>query len=237
MGVIYIDSFRFKAPVVTPSGITVENVATSNLSISNRTSHSYTYDFVSTTQDGTVGLLICFLGDDGDEIRTVDASTTLIGESTFSDGAGILMAFYEPTQTDLNNGSRQFTFTTAASEAYQFVIIEMSGVDLSDPFANFTYDGSNADRMSVGPSSLTTTSANSLLVSVAGSDDSPTTTTISMTTANGFTEVASITPVTALPGFMVTTKIAETPGTHDTPIFGLNETNELVVASVVINAV
>lgn len=233
MGIIHINPFVFRP---APSGITVVNVAQSNLSISNRTTHNYTYNFVSTVQDGTVGLAVLFLGDDGDEPFSFGSTgVELIGNTTHSDLGGMVLGFYEPTSGDLSTGSKLFNFTTTGAEVYQYVIIEMHGVDLSNPYTSYLYNGSNNDRTTVGPGTFTVTKPNSLCVVAAGSDDSPTTLAISMSQANGFTEVAYIDGVSALPVFMVATKLATTAGSHSTPQFSLNSSNELGYIGCVFN--
>jgi hypothetical protein len=231
MSVIYINSYVFASP--SSSGITVENVAQSSLSVANRTTHNYTYNFVSTSQDGTVGLVVLLLGDDGDEVVTEPNDVDFIGQSSHSDAGCIWAGWYEPTSGDISSGSKAFSFTTESSEVFQYVIIEVKGVDLSSPVSNWVYDGSNADRTSVGPLSLTASEDGSLLIAVAATDDTGST-VLSMTSTNGFTQVAEIEPVTALPGFLVATKTVDA-GTHNSPVFGLNQNDELVVAGFTIN--
>lgn len=219
---------------VTPEVVQV-GVGESNLSASNRTSHSYTYNFVSETQDGTVALLIWFLGDDGDEVRTPDAAVTGVIESTHSDPGGIHLAYYVPTQTDLNNGSRQFTYTTAGSEVYQFVIIELTGADTSDLIEDTFYDGSNVNRPSAGGTALDA-ALNGSYLSVAACLRFEHPNPPGMSPDQGFTSVADATGGSgALAAYRVAAKANVAAGSHTTPTFTLETDADINVIGVAIN--
>lgn len=220
----------------TPASAAAEYVSSSvgmsSLSNSNRDTHTYTHNYTSTTQDGSVYAIVGFIVDaTGSVATTPDASCTEIVKVTGVDGSNQWWGYYKPTQGDLDGGTLALSFTHA-NETGQIVVFEVSSADSSNPADGTNTDASATDRTSVGPINVTTTVDNCLLVACASTDDGRYG-TLGVTDANGWTSLLLYNPGVGyyMPNFSVHIKAAPTSGSYSTPTYSMDSGSEMQLAA------
>lgn len=198
----------------------------SDLSVSNRTTHQYTYTLAAGEQDGTTALIIAFFGDV--EAGGITANIGSLMLSTTGVEAGTCQLFYYvPTSNDYSTGSVQLNYTTASVEVFQFNVFEVKNLDLSNLPTSLVgptdADESNDDRATCGPLSLAAEKGDFMLV-WGGVDD---TAQVALDTenANGFTDggyypIGGGAGVLAIGAHQFHYRIAESDTTYSTPIYG-----------------
>lgn len=219
----------------------VENSMTiSSLSVSNRSTHTTTHTFQSTTQDDTVLLIFGFISDSssGDNAialsEPASGATLIHSTNTGAYGARIYWYWYKPSQSELNTGTITLEFTYS-NQVGQIVSFEVSGADTTNPVHTTADDFSNSSRSTVGPATLSVTEAGALLVACLGTDDSNGSYPVTESGTTGWSEVVDYQPgVAAVPNIVVYTMEDSSTGSIDTPTFNLNaaDTAQLVAFAI-----
>ena len=224
-----INPYRF---VEAPSGIVLVNSAKSALSNDNRTSHSYTYNFESTTQDGSVALLIAFLVDASSGI-TITPETGVV-ELVEGGYVGHIQNYglYIPDQTDLNAGSKQFTYTTNQSQGSQFVVYELSNVDTSTPLVDTYVDDSSSLRTTAPGGSVNGVEGGIVVIGTGTHVNY--TGTFTMSPTQGFTMDAEFPRVSgAVVGYLTVSSLQPTAdGVVTTPTYNMDNVDNRRVSVV-----
>lgn len=183
-----------------------------------------THVFQSTTQDGTVYLIVGFIYDGSAAPDSVPPYLTPItnpptgGVGTQPQG---LWYYYKPTQNDLDGGDITIEFEKN-NEAGHIITFEVTGAHATNPIGGTAYDRSSSDsRTSIGPVQFTPTDEGTLLVAALGCDigpgDKP---DISVSIDNGFTTIGSLNSNDdGFPSFLVTVLEAGEGGAYDSPVF------------------
>lgn len=201
----------------------------SSLSISNRTSHAFTHDYTSTTQDGTIIVLVGFYVDDGDEIITPDSAISPLLTSNTADGTRIWWGYYYPSQGDLTGGSLAMTFTTAGTEVGQFRTFELSGVNINNIMSNSNRDESNINRSQAPSMPVTATWPGSFILATSSFDDASSgSQSYSVSSQNSFIELDTYAIVNGVGGWMIYYREVDLPGVYNTPVFDCGYDNEAV---------
>lgn len=213
----------------TPAGAAVAYVSSSgtrsSLSAANRDTHMYTYNYTSTTQDGTVYAIVGFVVDaTGSQSIVPDGALTEIVTFSGVAGSNQWWGYYKPSQADLDGGTLDLSFGMT-NEMGQFFVFEISGGDTSNPKGATNTDTSGTNRTSVGPVSITSTVADSLLVACVSTDDGNAT-TLSVTDANGWTQLLVYNSASYMPNFAVHILAAPTVTSYDSPTWANTGSSE-----------
>ena len=237
MSGVIINPYMF---VEESSQIIIEGTSNSTLSQANRTTHEYTHSLTSTSQDGTLALIIVFHGDRGGENDvTPDKGTAILDDPDQPAGPGKLwIGYYVPDANDISAGEVAFDYTTSQAEGCQFFIYEVRGLDLSNLptslVADTAFEAANTNVTSRGPLTVTAP-ANSMIIACA-TNDNDTDVTMSVGTANGFTTDRLYQTGTNDSGLAATHLMVETADDYSTPIFELDIADAMAVGAVVLKS-
>lgn len=196
-----------------------------NFSNENRNTHPITYSFESSTQDGSVYVIVGFLADGNSAPNSIPGDLTAITSPPSGVGTQVQGRWYwfKPTQGNLNTGSISWSFGKD-EEMAQIVVFEVSGAHDTNPIGNLASNRSSNARSSIASVPITTTVNDSLIVAALARDGNGTTDTISVNQANGFTTLTHYAGpggqmATGMPAFIVTTREVEAADTYATPSF------------------
>lgn len=224
-------------------GVTIVNAAMSNLSVSNRLQHDYSYAMASSSQDGTTALLVVFFGDVGSEDFTPNKGTKLHG-TTLGGSGQVAFLIYVPDAGEFAAQQVNFSYTTASVEVYQFLVYELKGLNLSalpaSVLVDTVADESNDDRPTVGPGTLDA-GVGDLMVVGCSMDDQNQPTPLTVQTANGFSHDFNYAPpngasVLGIGGFQFGTRVADSAGTFNTPVYANAVSEEMLMVGVTLKA-
>lgn len=205
-------------PVVI--SIVPDSKQVTNLSANNRNSHDFTHNYVSTTQNGTVYVIVAFVSDGSGSVTPPESLTEIVRTpATSTSDAHTYWGFYKPTQGDLNGGSLAGTFTKT-SEMGQILTFEVTGAHPDTPADSTANNRSTSDRTSIGSVSLTASHDGAMLLAMLGVDTGTSGITQSMTTANSFSELHNYSsPTSGMPGFFCAVRANVAAGSYSTPVF------------------
>lgn len=211
----------------------VEIVATgvSSLSASsNISAQSYDYPYTSTVQDGTVYVYVFFCTDSASGVPidsdAYDNQLTPIGLTNQSNNA-VWAGRYKPSQGDLDDGTLELRFTLA-NQAANFVCVEVSGADSTDPDDDFQV-ATVSSGTSIGPLSVNTSEDNGLIIVAAICDENV---NITPSSLNSFSEIVVRTAGTALGGFSAHHRSIATAGSTSTPVYGGSASDRMNILAV-----
>ena len=157
----------------------------------NATTMTRTHTFQSTTQDGTVYVVIGIGADNYNTIITVDDSgldnsTTIEVEGMIGDAhPAVRLWTYKPSQAELTAGSIDLVMNSDGSDVWHTFtceIIANAATPVEDAATNFSTLG----RPSAGSVSVATASSTAVLIALGATEPSSVT-TLTFPTLNGFT--------------------------------------------------
>lgn len=196
---------------------------------SNQDTHPHAHNYASTTQDGTVYVIVGFISDAtaAVEITPDSALTEIVTMSAAeSDGTRQWWGYYKPTQGELDAGTLNIT-TGMVNEVSRTVSFEVSGAHATTPIADTARSVSTGNRGSAGPVTLTAVTDGTLIISSFSTDDSSTVGAVTPSGTTGWDLLLDDQPASFRPNIVIHALADAAAGNHDTPTYAVTNPDDI----------